>query len=156
MKENEMIVVLVDDVMRQLYSLKLEWKDFKKTLGAAAQSWEMYIDMVLILKRYIHAERAGLWRQHLLEIQDMLPYTIASGHNKYMAYLPIYFNERNYFPNCIRNTENLKQATLLFTRKRACSIMYGQTKDWNKLTIMKEKLGYSMILFMQRLFEKSI
>ncbi|KAK7081099.1 hypothetical protein SK128_002188 [Halocaridina rubra] len=30
----------------------------------------MSIDMVLILRCYIHAERAGLWQQHLQEVQE--------------------------------------------------------------------------------------
>jgi len=29
----------------------------------------MYMDMVMILKRYIHAEHAGLWEEHLTEVE---------------------------------------------------------------------------------------
>ena len=34
-----------------------------------AKFWLMYIDMVNILKRFIYAERAGVWRQHLVEAE---------------------------------------------------------------------------------------
>ena len=32
----------------------------------------MYMDMVMILKRHIHAERVGLWKEHLAEVEKML------------------------------------------------------------------------------------
>ena len=48
---------------------------------------------ILVLKRYIHAERVGLWQQHLQEVENMLPYTVSSGHGKYMSCLPIYLND---------------------------------------------------------------
>ena len=30
------------------------------------------MDMVMILKRHIHAERVGLWKEHLAEVENML------------------------------------------------------------------------------------
>ena len=33
--------------------------------------WLTYMDMVMILKRYIHAERAGLWEEYLAELDNM-------------------------------------------------------------------------------------
>ena len=53
----------------------------------------MYNDMILILKRYIKAERSGNWNDHLLEIQNMLPYTVSSGHHHYMQCLPLYLDD---------------------------------------------------------------
>ena len=32
----------------------------------------MYMDMVMILKRHIHAERVGIWKEHLAEAEKML------------------------------------------------------------------------------------
>ena len=52
--------------------------------------WLMYMDMVMILKRYIHAERAGMWEEHLAEVENMLPYLVAAGHYKYVSCLPHY------------------------------------------------------------------
>ena len=40
----------------------------------------MYMDMVMIIKRFIHAEVAGLWEEHLAEVEKMLEYLVAAGH----------------------------------------------------------------------------
>ena len=97
--DKDRAVELVGEVLMHLRSLESHWAVFESTLGVTAQFWGMYIEMVLILKRYIHAERAGLWDQHLQEAQNMLPYTTSSGHNKYMSCLPIYLNEMKNLPN---------------------------------------------------------
>ena len=43
----------------------------------------MSIDMGLIMKQYINAERYGNWRNHLLEVRNMLPYIVSVKHTKY-------------------------------------------------------------------------
>ena len=53
----------------------------------------MYVDMVSILKRFIKAERAGKWMEHLAEIQHMLPNIVAAKHTNYMSCLPLYLKE---------------------------------------------------------------
>lgn len=83
----------VDQVLDKLHSLLAIWDEFQNSLGKTAKLWGMYIDMVLICKRYVNAERAGHWEQHLIEARNMLPYTVSSGHSKYMSCLPIYLNE---------------------------------------------------------------
>ena len=50
--------------------------------------WLMYIDMVQILKRYVHSERAGLWDEHLTEAENMMPYMVGTVHHKYVSCLP--------------------------------------------------------------------
>ncbi|KAG1681872.1 CCR4-NOT transcription complex subunit 6 [Nymphon striatum] len=97
-KEKGESAELMEEVMKCLESLESLWGDFESGLGVTARLWSMYIDMMLILRRYIHAERAGLWQQHLQEVRNMLPYTIASGHSKYMSCLPIYLNEMQKLP----------------------------------------------------------
>ncbi|KAG1652811.1 Thrombospondin type-1 domain-containing protein 7A [Nymphon striatum] len=97
-KEKGESAALMEEVMKCLESLESLWGDFESGLGVTARLWSMYIDMMLILRRYIHAERAGLWQQHLQEVRNMLPYTIASGHSKYMSCLPIYLNEMQKLP----------------------------------------------------------
>ena len=43
--------------------------EFDKTCTSpTTQLWLMYMDMVIIVKRYTHAERAGLWEEHLAEL----------------------------------------------------------------------------------------
>ena len=44
-----------------------------------------YMAMVMILKRFIHAERAGLWEEHLVEIEKILTYLVAAGQYKYVS-----------------------------------------------------------------------
>lgn len=50
----------------------------------------MYMDMVMILRWFIHAEYVGLWEEHLAEVEQMLPYLVAAGHYKYVSCLPQY------------------------------------------------------------------
>ncbi|KAG1684652.1 hypothetical protein GQR58_009369 [Nymphon striatum] len=72
-KEKGESAAFMEEVMKCLESLESLWRDFESGLGVTARLWSMYIDMMLILKRYIHAERAGLWQQHLQEVRNMLP-----------------------------------------------------------------------------------
>ena len=60
--------------------------------------WLMYMDMVMILRRFIHAERAGLWEEHLAEVEKMLPYLVAAGHYKYVSCLPYYLEAMRSLP----------------------------------------------------------
>ena len=69
------------------------WKEFIDSLGVTAKYWLMYVDMVSILKRFIRAERAGKWMEHLAEIQHMLPYIVAAKHTNDMSCLPLYLRE---------------------------------------------------------------
>ena len=96
--EDSTIETKVGNVIAELFCIEDLWKDFKKNLGTTAQLWIMYIEMVLILKRYITAERSGDWEGHLRETENMLPYTVSSGHTKYMSCLPIYLDEMNKLP----------------------------------------------------------
>ena len=77
-QDKDSVVQHVGDVLNHQKSLDTVWEEFENSLGKAAQLWGMYIEMVLILKRYVNAERAGLWNQHLLEAKSMLPYTVSS------------------------------------------------------------------------------
>ena len=45
--------------------------------------------MVGILKRYIQAERFGVWNDHLVEAHKMLPFLVAARHTNYTACLPL-------------------------------------------------------------------
>ena len=68
------------EVKADLSALLPVWDQFISTLGATAKYWLIYIDMVMILKRYIRSERAGLWLSHLDEVQNMLPYIVTAHH----------------------------------------------------------------------------
>jgi len=88
----EMIAV-ADDVQKLL-------SDFENTLcnSPTAKLWIMYINMVLLLKRYIAAERKGCWEDHLTEVENMLPYLVSAGHIKYVACVPHYLAAMRNLP----------------------------------------------------------
>ena len=47
--------------------------EFNKTCTSpTTKLWLMYMDMVMILKRCIHTERAGIWEEYLAELENML------------------------------------------------------------------------------------
>ena len=63
----------------------------------------MYMDMVMILKRYIHAERAGLWEEYLAELDNMLVYLVSAGRCKYVSCLPLYLEAMIGLPTLALN-----------------------------------------------------
>jgi hypothetical protein len=64
----------------------------KKRLGEyrIAKLWLQYMDLVDLLRRFIKAERLGIWALHLQCLHDMLPYLAASGHNLYVKSVHVY------------------------------------------------------------------
>lgn len=58
----------------------------------------MYMDMVMILRRFIHAKHTGLWEEHSAEVEKMLPYLVAAGHYKYVSCLPHYLKAMRSLP----------------------------------------------------------
>ena len=76
------------DQLKAVSTLMAEFDEARTS--PTTKLWLMYMDMVMILKRYIHAERAGLWQEHLAEVEQMLPYLVAAGHYKYVSCLPHY------------------------------------------------------------------
>ena len=48
-----------------------------------AKLWLQYLDMIILLKKLIKAERLGNWSLHLQALSESLPYLAASGHNLY-------------------------------------------------------------------------
>ena len=70
------------------------------------------MDTVMILKRFIHAERAGLWEKHLAEVEKCYDraYLVAACHYNYILYLPHYLqamgNLSTVAPNIHRAFKN--------------------------------------------------
>ena len=58
----------------------------------------MFIEMVDILKRYIHAEQFRLWNDHLSEAHNMLPFLVSAGHRNYVACFPHYLEDMQNLP----------------------------------------------------------
>ena len=57
----------------------------------------------MILKRYIHAERAGLWVEYLAELDNMLLYLVSAGRCKYVSCLPHYLESMIGLPTLALN-----------------------------------------------------
>ena len=83
----------IDQVREDLQNIAPVWLDFCDKIGVTGQYWLMYILMLLIAKRYIYAERAGEWEEHLEQVQKMLPYIVSAGHKKYMSCLSLYLKD---------------------------------------------------------------
>ena len=46
----------------------------------------------------MHSERAGLWDEHLTEIENIMPYMVAAGHHKYVSCLLHYLESMKQLP----------------------------------------------------------
>ncbi|KAJ8403226.1 hypothetical protein AAFF_G00354430 [Aldrovandia affinis] len=92
------------DATNQLKELSRLMAEFDEVCTSpTTKLWLMYMDMVMILKRFIHAEHAGLWEEHLAEVEKMLPYLVAAGHYKYVSCLPHYLEEMRSLPTLAPN-----------------------------------------------------
>ena len=72
--------------------------EFVGSLGMTGRYWVMSIEMVNIARKYIRAERASDWDDHILQTEAMLPYIVAAGHTKCMVCLPLYLQDMRSLP----------------------------------------------------------
>jgi len=84
------------DALKATKALMVEFD--KICTSPTSKLWLMHMDMLMILKRFIHAERAGLWEAHLAEVEKMLSYLVAAGHYKYVSCLPHYLEAMRALP----------------------------------------------------------
>jgi len=101
-KEKRVITHSLETATKALDNIQPMLQEFRKSpfcTTPTAELWFMYIDMVHIIQKYIHAERAGKWDTHLMEAQNMLPYLVVTGHYKYVSCLPHYINEMKNLPD---------------------------------------------------------
>ena len=90
--------VISDSVLQELlnkYSSKTESLKSSRT----AKLWLQYSEMILILRKFITAERLGDWDLHLSTLAEMLPYLAASGHNLYTKSVVIYLDHMRRLPH---------------------------------------------------------
>ena len=107
----------------------------RSTFGATVESNPtMYIQILLILKRYIEAERAGLWQQHVTEVGNVLPYMVSVGHTNYVAYIPHYLHAMRYLPPDVVITLNQYHFTVHATGGKFNGIWtdMAREKTYNK------------------------
>ncbi|GBM02352.1 hypothetical protein AVEN_31260-1 [Araneus ventricosus] len=70
---------ILNDVKKKYKNKCLQLKE----TGPTSKLWVQYLDMVLVLKDFIRAERMGDWRAYLSTIKRMIPYFHATGHFLY-------------------------------------------------------------------------
>lgn len=90
MTQNIPIELLAEDARFQRIEDSLLRKRQELTGRKTAQLWYTYLDMVMLLRNFIQAERTGNWLLHLSTLQKMLPYFAATGHNLYLKSAYIY------------------------------------------------------------------
>ena len=76
-------------------------QDLKNCKSPTTKLWLMYLDMVAVLRKYIHAERTANWDLHISTCKQMLPYMVAAGHHKYISRLPHYIQAMKDLPNSV-------------------------------------------------------
>ena len=57
--------------------------------------WEDFINMVLVLLKFIKAERTGNWKLHLTSSAAMVPHFFAMDRINYATWLPVYLSDMN-------------------------------------------------------------
>ena len=82
--------------------------------------------MVMVLKRYIQSERAGLWDNHLSEIDNMLPYLVAAGHYKYVSCVSHYLTAMKRVPANTPDRPSFQGGKVQGGKTLEGSMVYGQ------------------------------
>ena len=59
----------------------------KASTSPTTKLWLTYMNMVMILNRYTHAERTCLRAEHLTEVENIMPYLVVAGRCKYVSCL---------------------------------------------------------------------
>ena len=115
--------LICDDVTQ------LTMAEFDKTCKSpTTQLWLMYMDMLMILERCIHAEHAGLWEEHLAELENMLLYLVDTGHCKYVSCLHHYLEAIIDLPTLALNIlKAFKMDRSLYVKQKLSSMVSGET-----------------------------
>ena len=72
----------IDAKLSKARSLMEEFKSARQD-KKTHKLWSMYLEMCEIMLRFLHAERDGIWSEHLTAASQMLPYIVSAGHHKY-------------------------------------------------------------------------
>ena len=74
------------------------YKFCRDSTSPLSMFWNFYTDMVLLLLRFIKAEREGNWEQHLQSTAEMLPHFFAMDRTNYSRWKPIYLADMCRLP----------------------------------------------------------
>ena len=89
----------------------------------------MYMDMVMILQWYTHAEHAGLWEKRLTEVENMLPYlVVAAGNYNYVSCLSYYLEAMvGLHTPALNILKVFKMDRSLYIKQKLSSMVSGET-----------------------------
>ena len=76
------------DTSKELRNLFSRFK--QKTSSPQFKFWDSYIKMVLLLLRFIRAEREGNWKLQLETTAEMIPHFFSMDRTNYSRWLPVY------------------------------------------------------------------
>ena len=92
----------------QFQSLYNLYQQFVETdNGPMKKFWSSYIEIVLILLRFIRASRDANWELHLQSVSQILPWIHAYDQLNYAKYLALYFVEMKSLPSTHPGAHNL-------------------------------------------------
>ena len=94
----------------------------KACTSLTTELWLMY--MVMILKRYTHAERAGMWDEHMAEVENMFLYLVCILPQPASLYLAAMIGLPTLALNILKA---LKMERSLYVKQKLSSIVYGET-----------------------------
>lgn len=115
-----------------IISITLKLKEEMKIIqdkGPTSKLWIQYLTMVTLLRRFLEAERTGIWAMHLNTVNLMIPYFIASGHIHYAKASHIYVQQMHSLPNKMTKVEFDRYASGYFTIKRSNKFCSGTSPD---------------------------
>ena len=78
---------LLCDKLPQLQQLFARFCTEASQQSKLFQFWNMYIDIVLLLLRFIRAEKEGSWKLHLKAVAEMVPYFFSMDRINYSRYV---------------------------------------------------------------------
>ena len=66
--------------------------------GPMAQFWLSYMDIVLLILRFIRATKEGNWSLHMRCVREMIPWFFCYDHTNYSRYMSVYLCEMQCLP----------------------------------------------------------
>ncbi|KAI8487179.1 hypothetical protein Bbelb_349770 [Branchiostoma belcheri] len=109
---SECIEISDDEALKTSYTklcqkmpalLQPEYEKFRRQYHERSKLfrfWDLYIEAVLLLLRFIRAEREGSWHLHLNAVAEMIPYFFALDRINYARWLSVYLADMQMLPSC--------------------------------------------------------
>ena len=105
MLTEELLRTIIQDQNFQTMKDLIDKLDYLSTQSRTTKMWvDCLIKPVLIIMRYIRAERESDWCLHLASVDEMLPLFFAAGHMNYARYAAYYLRSMEDLPDEIHSS----------------------------------------------------